>query len=389
MDPTNDMGEILVYTGRFLLLNAVWFIPWLVIWKLVTKKTLIGALNLLESPMQFFQSPGLQILRFVLIIIAVVLPTLCLLISLFSSTTKGLFSRYSWSWLMKQRRVDLPPFWSSLIGGSLVMILYATLPALILVYVGFKDSSRTASILASLLCVWILSTIALLSGRLAGVFVAHDFIQLDFVPDEPLIASEGNAIVLEPVVPVRSNEAKPDLDDIERRMTELDDDQLQTALVDARELESSMAAPIRGQMEQMILLLRSGNMDMARTVAASAIDAAAQRGFADVSMKLFVRMGADRRKLKLLAYSLEILGNMYQQKKQLLDAAWCLHSAAIAAGDAIKAQKRLFQIAELGEKNGSYKDALTLYEILIRQYPNSNLLEFAQQGADRSRSQIV
>jgi tetratricopeptide (TPR) repeat protein len=139
----------------------------------------------------------------------------------------------------------------------------------------------------------------------------------------------------------------------------------------------------------MILLLRSGNRDMARTVAASAIDAAAQRGFADISMKLFEKMGADRRKLKLSVYSLEILGNIYQKKKQLLDAAWCLHAAATAAGDAIKAQKRLFQIAELAEKSGSHKDAITLYEILIRQYPNSNLLEYAQQGADRSRSQIV
>jgi len=170
---------------------------------------------------------------------------------------------------------------------------------------------------------------------------------------------------------------------------ELGDDHVQVALAAARELEASMTAPIRGQIEQMILLLRSGNREMACTVAAIAIDASAQRGFADISLKLFDKMGADRRKLKLSAYSLEILGNMYQKKKQLLDAAWCLHSAAIAAGDAIKAQKRLFQIAELAEKSGSHKDALTLYEILIRQYPDSNLLEFAQQGAARAKSQIV
>jgi len=389
MEPTNNLGEILAYTGRYLLLNIVWFIPWLVIWKLTTKSPIRGAMEVLVSPTLFFQSPVMQLLRAVLILAAVLLPTLCLLISLYSSTTKGLFSRHNWDWLINQRRTDLSPFWSNLIGGSLVMILCTLLPALILVYIGFKDSPRTGLYLAGLLNIWILSTIPLLYGRLAGVFVAHDFIQLDFIPDEPLIAGEFNEVVPEQVVPVRSNEAKPDFEDIERRMKDIEDDRLQSALADARELEAAMTAPIRGQIEQMILLLRSGNRDMARTVAATAIDAAAQRGFADISMKLFDKMGADRRKLKITAYSLEILGNMYQKKKLLLDAAWCLHAAAIAAGDAIKAQKRLFQIAELAEKSGSHKDALTLYEILIRQYPDSNLLEFAQQGADRSRSQIV
>jgi hypothetical protein len=392
MEPTNNVGEILAYTGRYLLLNLVWYIPWLVIWKLATKSPIRGAMDFMANPMLFFQSPVMQLLRVVLIIIAVVMPTLCLLISLFGSTTKGLFSSLSWNWLMKQRRADLAPFWSNLIGGCLVMILSALLPALILVYIGFKDSPRTGLYLAGLLNVWILSTIPLLNGRLAGVFVAHDFIQLDFITDEPLIASGGNEVnevLPEQVVTVRSNEAKPDYDDIERRMTEIDADRLQTALADARELEASMTAPIRGQIEQMFLLLRNGDMEMARTVAATVIDAAAQRGFADISLKLFEKMGADRRKLKLSAYSLEILGNIYQSKKLLLDAAWCLHAAATAAGDAIKAQKRLFQIAELAEKSGSHKDALTLYEILIRQYPHSNLLEFAQQGAARSRTQIV
>jgi tetratricopeptide (TPR) repeat protein len=162
---------------------------------------------------------------------------------------------------------------------------------------------------------------------------------------------------------------------------------LSDAIVAARELETSLAAPIRGQIEQMLLAMRLSDMDSARSAAAHAIDSAAQRGFADISMQLYEKMAGDRSKLKLSAYSLEILGNMYQQRKQLMDAAWCLHAAANVAGDVIKAQKRLFQIAEIAEKAGKQKEALALYKILIKQYPNSTLLEFAQQGVARSKKQ--
>jgi hypothetical protein len=389
MEPSNEPGEIMAYAGRYLLLNIAWYIPWVIIWKLLSKSSAPAASQLIANPMTFFESPLKLLIRVLLIIIALLLPTLCLLISLYSSTTKGLFSRFSWEWLLKQRGNDLAPFWSSLMGGGLVMILISFLPALVLVYIGFKGSSRTGMYVAVFLYVWIMSTIPVLNGRLAGTFVFDDFIQLDFVEDEPLVAVEA-ATTLQPVVPPRPPEAKPDMAEIEERMAVIDDPHLTTALEKAKELEMSLIAPLRGQIEQVILAHRLGNMDLTRSVAALAINAAAQRGFADISLKLFEKMAAaDRRTLQLSAYSLEILGSVYQQKKQLLDAAWCLHASAIAAGDVIKAQKRLFQIAELAEKSGNNKDASTLYEILMKQYPNSTLMEFAQQGAERLKNQSV
>ncbi len=387
MEPSNEPGEILAYSGRYLLLNSAWFLPWLLIWKFLMKSVTPDVAIIFMNPLSLLNSPWLLMLRALLIIIALVMPTLCLLISLYSSTTKGLFSRHSWEWLLKQRRGDLIPFWSNLMGGGLVMFLCALIPALVLVYLGFKDSSKTGLYLATFLYVWILSTIPILNGWLAGVFVSHDFIQLEFTADEPLTAVDTDVTPPQPVIVSRPIEPRPDLDDIERRVAEMAESTLSAAMNAASDLEISLTAPLRGQIEQMFLAMRSGNMDSARNVAAKAIDAAAQRGFTDISLKLFEKNGSERRKLKLTAYSLEILGNMYQKKKQLLDAAWCLHAAANAAGDTIKAQKRLFQIAELAEKSGNHMDAYTLYEVLIKQYPNSNLLEFAEQGAGRTKSQ--
>jgi len=387
MEPSNELGEILAYSGRYLLLNSAWFLPWLLIWKFLMKSAAPDVAIIFMNPLSALNSPWMLLLRSLFIIIALVMPTLCLLIALYSSTTKGLFSRHSWEWLLKQRRGDLIPFWSNLLGGGLVMFLCALVPALLLVYLGFKDSSRTGLYLAVFLYTWILSTIPLLNGWLAGVFVSHDFIQLEFSADEPLTVVESDAPALQPTIVSRPIEPRPDLADIEQRMAETGDDMLLSALAAARELETSLTAPIRGQIEQMFLALRSGDMEQVRSAAAKAIDGTSQRGFNDISLKLFEKIGAERLKLKLSAYSLEILGNMYQQKKQLLDAAWCLHAAANAGGDSIKAQKRLFQIAELAEKSNNNKDALTLYEILIRQYPNSTLVEFARQGAERLKNQ--
>jgi tetratricopeptide (TPR) repeat protein len=334
------------------------------------------------------QSPWLLLFRIVLLILAILLPTLCLLITLYSSSIKGLFNGQSWGWLLNQRRTDLVTFWSSLIGGSLVMFLCALLPALILAYMGFKDSSKTGLNISGFLYLWIVSTIPLLNGRLAGAFVAQDFVQIDFIADETLtMVKETDPPA--PVITTRPLELKPDLAEIEQRIAELEESGLAEAMTAASELEMSLVAPIRGQIEQMLLHIRHGDSDSARNSAEKAIDSAAQRGFADISMKLFEKLGADRRKLKLAAYSLEILGNMYQQKKQLLDAAWCLHAAANVAGDAIKAQKRLFQIAEIAEKSGKQKEAHTLYEILIKQYPDSTLVEFAQQGVARTKIQNI
>lgn len=386
MEPTNDLGEIVTYTGRNLLLNAAWFIPWILLWNVQGKSATVAAPAFMMNPLSLLQSPLILLLRALLVLCVFLLPSLCLLVSLYSSTIKGLFTRHSWSWLLNQRRQDLAPYWSGLLGGSLVMMLCALLPSLVLIYIGFKDTPKTGMYIAGFLYFWVSSTIPELNGKLAGVFVADDFVQLEFIEDEPLtIVAEQVSPV--PVIRAQPVEAKPDMANIESRMAAIEPDRLTEAVEAAVELETSMSAPIRGQIEQMLLAIRQGDKKNALSSAAKAIDGATQRGFTDIGMKLFERLGGDRRSLKLAAYSLEILGNMYQQKKLLLDAAWCFHAAANTAGDSIKAQKRLFQIAEIAEKSGNNKDAHTLYGILLKQYPDSTLSEFAQQGAARTKSQ--
>lgn len=381
MEPTNELGEIAVYTGRYLLLNLAWLIPWMVIWKFLLKSAFPGATEILLHPLVLLQSPWMLLVRIVLLVIALLMPTLCLLITLHCISTKALFEGQAWRWLLNERRSDLMIFLSSLLGGSMVMVLCSFIPALILVGLGFKNSASAGMFIAGILYLWIASTMTVLNGRLAGAFVAHDVVQIDFIADEPLIVStEADSA---PQVIVHPIEPKPDLTEIVRRIAALEEAQLIDALSAGSQLETSLMAPMRGQIEQMLLFLRRKDLGSARIFAALAIDGSAQRGFSDISMQLFEKLGSERRKLKLAAYSHEILGNMYQQRKQLLDAAWCLHAAAITAGDPIKAQKRLFQLAELAEKNGKQDEALTLYGILIKQYPNSTLLEFAQQGAGR------
>lgn len=385
MEPSNDFGEISVYVGRFLLLNLTWFVPWVLFWVLLSKNGNQISPLVLVNPLSLLQSPLVAYLKILLIAMLMVCPPLCLLVVLYCSSTKGMYSRHSWNWLFKQRRYDLAPYWGSLVGGCATMILAALIPFLVLMVVAIKFYPQLSYTLAQILIAWVAGSMVVLFSQLSGAFVSHDHIDLDFVMKEfpSLLVAEEAPIA--PPTQHRPLEVRPDLSEIEKRLSALDVSEFEGALGSARELETSESSPLRGQIEQTLLLLRSGDGDAAREVAARAINAASRRGFSDICQLMFEKFGTDRRKLKLEPYSLELLGAIYQKRKQLLDAAWCLHAAASITGDTIKAQKRLFQIAEIAEKDGNLKDAEALYGILVKQYPDSTLIEFARQGAERTR----
>lgn len=384
-EPSDDLGEILVYSARYVLLNILWFVPWILLLKLLSKGATPLGVKLFVNPMVLLQSPSKLLFGVFLLLIPFILPTLCLLITLYSSSFKGLFRSNSWHWLLKQRRDDLAPYLSSMVGGSFVMCLISFLPVTFLTYVGFKYSSQTGLYLFSFLYHMVIATFPLLNGRLAGVFVVHDFVNIDFIEEKPLTLVGDEQDDPQEIAPIQQIEPRPDLGEIEKRLEMIAETEIASAISAAQELENTKVAPMRGQIEQTFLLIRSGDIENALLTAAQAIDGTAQRGFVDISLKLFERLGVDRRKIKLSAYSLEILGNMYQKKQQLLDAAWCFHAAATTSGDTIKAQKRIFQVAELAEKNAKFKEANALYVFLIKQYPNSTLSEFAQQGIARTK----
>jgi tetratricopeptide (TPR) repeat protein len=388
-EPSNDINEIFAYSGRYLILTLAWYIPWQLAWGLFDEKSAVISPFMMMNPQALLKSAWILLYKLALLLLALLLPSLCLLVSLYSHNVEAIFKKDSWDWLLNRRRDDLPAYLSHLAGSCLLMLFCSLLPALIIIYLAFQGSTKAGINVAGFIYIWYAATVPILTGRLAGAFVAEELPQATQVMhDNPAAPFSAPLTVAMPETPKIPPEPKPDMGEIEQRLAQLDDNMLPDALAAATEMESSQTAPIRGQIEQAILSIRLGDQPAACDYAVRAIDNAAQRGFGDISIRLFEKMGTERRKLKLAPYSFEIIGNIFQQRKNLLEAAWCYHAAATSTGDTLKAQKRLFQIAEIAEKSGNHADALTLYEVLIKQYPDSTLVEFARQGVSRTKSQV-
>ena len=178
-------------------------------------------------------------------------------------------------------------------------------------------------------------------------------------------------------------EPRPDLRQIEQRLSALSEQEVGAALAAATEKEHQ--APLQASVEKSLLRLRLGDRKGAVEAASTGVNLAAQMGFADIGVFLFSRLGEDRMRLSLENHTLEVIGKVLEQRLLYMDAAWCFHTAAVRGGDLQKAQKRLFQTAEAALKEGKLKESQALFELLLRKYPETTLQDFARQGLNRVR----
>jgi len=395
LDPSNDFGELFSYSCRYAAVTLAWMIP------VVAAVAAIFRFGGSMLPAGGFPNPlnlngvgFLGIILLLLLIAAAFLPTLSLLVVLRHDSLRDVFSAAAWRWLLVDRQEDLLPFYSLLFGGAIAMAGVSLIPAALVLYFAMQVSLEAVGFVSGALYVWAGSTVPILTGLMAGAFVATETSQKSgapspvFTPDGPTVlakmpvAARGTVVptVAEEETPV-TLERRPDVRQIEQRLSALSEQEVTAALAAAS--EKGHQAPLLASLEKSLLCLRMGDRKAALEAASTGANLAAQRGFADIGVYLFSKLGEDRMRLSLEPQTLELMGKVLEQRLMYMDAAWCFHTAAVRDGDLLKAQKRLFQIAEVALKEGKLKEAQALFELLLRKYPESTLRDFARQGLDR------
>lgn len=102
---------------------------------------------------------------------------------------------------------------------------------------------------------------------------------------------------------------------------------------------------------------------------------------------LFEEFSALRGQLTLDAATLNKLGQTLLERRAYLDAGWALHAGAIAAGDAVAAEKKLAEVAGKAALSGQPETARRLYLELVERYPEAGFANFARARADELHRQ--
>lgn len=393
LTPTNDIGELLSYSCRYAAVTLAWTVP------------LAAAVFILLKygdalPMSALRGSWDKVgfgafLLFLLFLVALFLPTLTLLIVLRQESLGEVFSAAAWRWLLVDRQEDLLPFYCFLSGGALTMACCSLLPAAVILFVTLQISLEAVIPVSGILYFWAGSTMPILTGLMAGAFVAGESSQNAgvaapvFSPDGPAtlvkIPTAARVAGVAPLVAEGTSmagaEARPDVKQIEQRITAMPEQEVPAALASLAETEQQ--APLLASVEKALLFLRANNRNGAVEAASSAANLAVERGFADVAVHLFLKLGEDRMRLSLEPTTLERMGKLLEQRLIYMDAAWCYHAAALKVNDVMKAQKRLLQTAEAALNEGRHKEARALLELLLRKYPDTKLREFAWQRLNR------
>jgi hypothetical protein len=115
-------------------------------------------------------------------------------------------------------------------------------------------------------------------------------------------------------------------------------------------------------------------------------------GQAAMAAALFCEAGDERASLALAQAQCIALGRALVAQHAYREAAWVLHDAALRAGDAGAAQRRLVEIAGRAGEAGRGEDALHLYQAILERYPDTPFAEFVHAGIrqeERRRSRVA
>lgn len=403
-----DGAEMMGFVGRYLVLTLAWAVPLaLFAWVAVDRESLFYASMILfptdvmvgggrlqsvaPSPMEVLHSGAAVLLLPVLGLVSLFMPTLCFIVATRAETLAEALSRETWGWLLSQRRSDLPAFYVGLTGGMIVFFGVYLIPFALVSFMAFKISLQAGMAVSGFLYMLAFAATPILFGRMCGAFVAGEGA---LGAEEAGIAGAPEAVppvYYRPEPPPSTEqplviEKKPGFDELVAKVRALPADALPMAIEKAA---ASLAARPRDPhtaVELAMLYRKAGAREKSLKAAANAITQAVGGGFAELGVALFRGFAKERAELGLNGQTLEIVGNMLLKQGLLLDAGWCFYASANGTGDALKAQKKLLQVASVAEDAGKHAEAVALYDFFIAKYPDTPLAQFAKQGRERSQA---
>ncbi|MDO8465425.1 MAG: hypothetical protein Q7S46_09285 [Gallionella sp.] len=387
-------NKLWAFTIRYLALVFACALP-LALFASVTigLRALPGSAAEILIPLASIQKSSDNLSLTALVLVSMLMLTLCLIIAARAETLREAFSLEIWGWLLSERRADLPIFYAALAGGLVIFFGTYLIPFALVFFFTFKTSLQSGVIVSGFFYLLVLAASPILLGRMCGAFVAGEN-DLEHATQD-ILALLGVVPTVSPQLELELATGADQLPPVEKKLSfnemvaktrALPIDALISEIDKAETLLAARPHDPYTTVELAMLYRRAGEAEKALEVAARAITQAINNGYAEIGVSLFRGFAKERAELGLDAQTLEIVGNVLLKQGLVLDAGWCLHESATIAGDMLKAQKKLMHVATIAEETGKYTEAIALYNFFISAYPNTNLVQYAQQGKRRAEA---
>jgi hypothetical protein len=385
-------NELSRFVGRYAVLTLAWGLP--VGFLGLELLELAGASFLDLTTVSSAKTAFVAILVFLLLVAALLMPSLTLLVAVKAETLREALSVETWAWLLRDRRGDLPALYATFFGGLMVFLAVVWPSLLLLTGLCFTASAPLGAVVATFTYLAPAIASPVLLGRLAGAFVLADDVEMlqtsgpSALRDpvlEPRMAQATHAVAQPPRAaseprPGNAPDALDTLKDVKNLAKRAETD-LAGAITEAEALRQRQPRHLGLLAELAKLYRRAGRTEEALPLASDAIAQALLQGATPIAVDLFSTFDAERRSLKLSAKSFDQLAKVLFSQKRFDDAAWCFAAGTALGGDPVQAQKGLASVADAASRAGQIDSAVHIYDYLLRTYPESSFAQFWRDAA--------
>ncbi|GAB4224001.1 MAG: hypothetical protein Tsb005_20460 [Gammaproteobacteria bacterium] len=392
-----NCSEVLGYLLRYIVLMLGWSVPIIIIgWLAVTG--LANDLSMVANsdgikPLSIVTSGFHGFLLLLLMVIALFAPTLSLIIALYADSVRETLSLDTWRWLLCERRSDLIPFLSHLVGGFMVFWMVYLIPIILLTVLMATIAQSIATVLAFLGYLMPMLTSPVLIGRLVGAFVASEAEWEHSEQQGPSTSSTHNSNN-QSNLNMMSQTTMDNLPvniDINLLIAEIDDIN-ETQLAAA---ERKAAAKLGINQHDIVaginlayIKQRRGDIDAALKAAVHVVNYALIHKLTHCAVRLVKDFTRHQIQSHLTAKQLLQLSEILMAEQCYVDASWCIYFSIQSAEESIEQQKALLAIADKASQAGDPKQAYSIYNFFVRKYPHSSLNAYARSAADAEKAKI-
>lgn len=368
--------EVLGYIIRFLIYNAVWMIPALLMtYYLLQPKNMMELFFLFRFGISLGNSVGIWYAC--LVVLAFFGPLTAALLAAYTDSLSEVMSLEPWQWLLNDRADDLPTYLAQLVGGMAVFFMKYLIPLFILKVLAFKLSLKLGIYFNEALEILPLLIFPVLLGRLSGAFVAMDWEHIE------LGTSDQNKAQNQ-----RANNFLPEQKKIYENLVQTIEDLPQAELELAEKRAQSVEPNIYQALVLSYLFKKTKESQVALMQTRQTLSQCLQEGLGFEAVKLFHYYLKERTALNLPAEQLVQLAHYLTQQDAYADAAWCYMMAILQSPEEEKLaiEKHFLHVADTAQRRGAQNVANNLFSLFCQQFPDSSLAEFARQQIKEDKS---
>ncbi len=445
-----ERGEVFRYVGRFFLITLMWGIPvlfliWLISGNLgAVMSGLIPGVSLSGSG--YGMAPSLSfadrfafgfILLMLVLLIGLVLLAITPILAAYCESVTEVFSLETWGWVFRERGEDLTTYLGGIASAYVMFFLIYSIPFMIITYIAFKISINFGTFISMFFTLLPYFIAPVILGRMAGAFICgetHIEIDLDISAREmasemftdPAVASAIAAQIAE-----KNNNAKskgtnkysspitkeetpkqskykpsseedkeenkeviqktPTFHEIIDKVRITNESDLAANLIKAEHHLTQSPADLYKTIEVAFLRKKAGKEVEAVDAAGKAITLAISLQLPDFALDVYKGFIKNRSQLVLEHTTLNALVDLFLEKDQYLDAGWCSYFVTVGTDDEnliLNGQKKLLAIADKAKRSNNSQDAISLYEFFIKKFPESTLIDYAEQSAAEEKRKL-